>query len=583
MGKLDADAGSMQLPREWVIAHVAQQTPALDTSALQYVLEGDRELCRLRTQLAAAEVRSDGTDMTRLHDRIEAIHGYTAESRAQRLLSGLGFNAAEHDNPVRRFSGGWRMRLNLAQALMCRSDLLLLDEPTNHLDLDTVFWLQEWIRRYPGTCLIISHDRDFLDAISTRTAHIENRGIKLYPGNYSAFEGLRSEYLAQQAGSYRKQQTEIAHMESYVRRFRAKASKARQAQSRLKALARMQRIAPAHVDSPFHFSFPPAASLPHHLLRIDQARIGYDGKSVLDKLQLDLSPGERIGLIGRNGNGKSTLVKLLAGTLLPMDGERLPAKTLKVGYFAQHQVEQLHLEQSPLAHFQDLMQKLDTQVSEQQTLDFLGGFAFNRDMALEPVRMRSGGERARLVLALLVYQGPNLLLLDEPTNHLDLEMRQALCLALQGFDGALVLVSHDRHLLRSCCDRLWLVAAGSAQPFDGDLDDYANLLSREQTAPRGDKPRTADNNDRRQARKQRAQLRAQQKTERSQMSKIEQRLPQLQHALSELEAKLADPTTYANVNPQALKESQLQQAEFVREIYQLEEDWLILSESLGEA
>ncbi|MCG6936421.1 MAG: ATP-binding cassette domain-containing protein, partial [Proteobacteria bacterium] len=456
LGTLQADEGSVDLPPRTVIAHVAQETPAVDQAAIDYVLDGDRELRQLQARLHTAEQDNQGEQQAHLHESLANIDAYTAPSRAARLLSGLGFSTDQHQLPVNHFSGGWRMRLNLAQALMCRSDLLLLDEPTNHLDLDAVLWLEEWLLRYPGTLLLISHDRDFLDRSVDHIAHIEQQQLNLYSGNYSAFETQRAAQLTQQQAAYIKQQEEIAHMQAFVDRFRAKATKAKQAQSRLKALERMTQIAPAHVDSPFHFQFPAPDKLPRPLLSLDTIEFGYTEAPLLERVSFSLNPGDRIGLLGPNGAGKSTLIKILAGELAPRTGTREPAKHLRLGYFAQHQLEQLHPEESALTH----LRRLDPQASEQHLRNYLGGFDFQGDRVTEPVAPFSGGEKARLVLALLVYQKPNLLLLDEPTNHLDLEMRLALSTALQDFEGAMVIVSHDRHLLRTVTDQFYLVHDG---------------------------------------------------------------------------------------------------------------------------
>ena len=423
------------------------------------MIEGDAELCHTLKALTQAEAINDGKKMGALHEKLEVIDGYAARARASRLLNGLGFSTDQETLPVADFSGGWRMRLNLAQALMCRSDLLLLDEPTNHLDLEAVIWLERWLKNYRGVMLLISHDRDFLDRCVNRIAHMEQQGIDLYKGNYSDFEKLRAEKLALQQSAHDKQQLQIAHMNSYINRFRAKATKARQAQSRIKALERMQLIAPAHVDSQFDFAFPEVGFVPNPLLRLNHVSIGYGETTILRQLNTGIFPGDRIGLLGPNGAGKSTLIKLLAGELVPLTGQCDTSKGLRIGYFAQHQLEQLHTDLSPLQH----MQMLNEQASEKELRNFLGGFAFAGDMATEPVGPLSGGEKARLVLAMLVYNKPNLLLLDEPTNHLDLEMRHALTMALQEFDGAMVLVSHDRHMLRSVCDTLLLVAEGRVE------------------------------------------------------------------------------------------------------------------------
>jgi ATP-binding cassette, subfamily F, member 3 len=490
-GEIQPEAGSFDMPAQLQLAHVSQEAEASDRAALEFVLDGDAELRAVEQQLSEAERADDGLRLGELHGRYAAIGGYDARARAGQLMHGLGFSSADEGRAVREFSGGWRVRLNLAQALMCRSDLLLLDEPTNHLDLDAILWLEGWLRDYPGTLLLIAHDREFLDRVTNRIVNIEHARARAYRGNYSAFEVQRSAELAEQSALYARQQREIRHMESFVERFRAKASKARQAQSRLKALERMQRIAPAHVDSPFEFSFAAPAKLPRPLLALEQQAVGYGDRVVLEGLNLTIAPGDRLALLGRNGAGKSTVMKLLAGELAPLSGIRTEARDLRLGYFAQHQLEQLALDESPFLQLQRLDESMrggSARAPEQDLRDFLGGFGFRGDRVFEPVAPFSGGEKARLVLALTVYQRPNLLLLDEPTNHLDLEMRQALAVALQEFEGALVLVSHDRHLLNTVADEFRLVADGRALPFDGDLEDYARWLATAPTAAAGTAP-----------------------------------------------------------------------------------------------
>ncbi|HEV7986309.1 MAG TPA: ATP-binding cassette domain-containing protein [Steroidobacteraceae bacterium] len=478
-GEIQPEAGSFDMPSQLQLAHVSQELAASDRAALDFVVDGDAELRAIERQLHEAEQADDGLRLGELHGRYAAIGGYDARARGAQLLHGLGFTGADEERPVRAFSGGWRVRLNVAQALMCRSDLLLLDEPTNHLDLDAILWLEVWLRDYPGTLLLIAHDREFLDRVTDRIVNLEHGHAHAYRGNYSAFETQRASELAEQSALYARQQREIRHMESFVERFRAKASKARQAQSRLKALERMQRIAPAHVDSPFEFSFATPAKLPRPLLALEDQAAGYGGHRVIEGLNFTIAPGDRVALLGRNGAGKSTLMKLLAGELPALAGVRTEARDLKLGYFAQHQLEQLLLNQSPFQQLQELDETLrggNGRAAEQDLRDFLAGFGFRGDRVFEPVEPFSGGEKARLVLALVAYRRPNLLLLDEPTNHLDLEMRQALSVALQDYEGAVVLVSHDRHLLRTVADEFRLVANGRAQPFDGDLEDYARWL-----------------------------------------------------------------------------------------------------------
>ena len=578
-GELQADSGDFSLPANTVIAHVAQETPATDRPAIDYVLDGDEELRRVQAQLLQAESANDGTRQATLHARLEAIDAYTARARGARLMHGLGFSPGQDELPVQNFSGGWRMRLNLARALMCRSDLLLLDEPTNHLDLDAVIWLQDWLRAYAGTLLLISHDRDFLDEIADHILHIEPHSVQLHTGNYSAFELRRAEHLAAQHAARARQQREIAHVQSFITRFRAKASKARQAQSRIKALARMQSIAPAHVDSPFDFAFGIPKKLPAPLLRLEDAAAGYDATAVVAHLNLSLSPGDRIGLLGPNGAGKSTLVKLLAGTQPLLAGQRLAAQDLRIGYFAQHQLEQLRTEDSPLAH----LQRLDPAAAEKDLRVFLGGFGFTGDMALQAVAPFSGGEKARLVLALLVYQQPNLLLLDEPTNHLDLDMRHALTLALQDYPGALVVVSHDRHLLRTVTDDLLLVMAGRVESFDGDLEDYRLWLldrRRDDNTPTSKSAVIHSAAARKDQRRQDADRRARLQPLQAQLRNLESALDKLSAEKKTLEAALADPTLYQDADKARLKNLLQKQTRLKQALTSTEEEWLAVSEKM---
>ncbi len=577
--ELHLDEGDFSMPPGLEIAHVAQETPAVGCSAIDYVIDGDRELRRLQQQLAAAEQADDGLKQAQLHATLDTIGGYSAQARASRLMSGLGFMPEQEQNPVSSFSGGWRMRLNLAQALMCRSDVLLLDEPTNHLDLDAVIWLQDWLSKYPGTLLLISHDRDFLDAITDHIVHIEQNKAEIYTGNYSAFERMRAEKLAQQQAAYLKQQREIAHMQSFVDRFKAQATKARQAQSRIKALERMELIAQAHVDSPFDFSFPAPGRMPSPLLTLEKADIGYGQKRVIEQASLSISPGDRIGLLGPNGAGKSSLIKVLAGTMPPLSGTRREADALRIGYFAQHQLEQLRLDESPLWH----LQKLDNQATEKDLRNFLGGFDFQGDKVLEPVKPFSGGEKARLVLAMLVYQNPNLLLLDEPTNHLDLEMRHALSVALQDYEGAIVVVSHDRHLLRSVTDQLLLVADGKARPFDGDLEDYRLWLAEQK---KGEEKLAADAApmvSRKDQRKLDAERRQKFKPLYDALKKAEQAVEKYHTEQRQLEQQLADPAIYADSEKDRLKQLMERKVQVDKALEDAEAAWMDAEEKLEEA
>jgi len=576
LGEIEEDAGSFYAETGITLAHVAQETPAVTTSAVDFVIEGDAELCRTLKELERAEAISDGKKMGALHEKLEMINGYTARPRAARLLNGLGFTTEQESLPVADFSGGWRMRLNLAQALMCRSDLLLLDEPTNHLDLEAVIWLERWLKNYRGAMLLISHDRDFLDRCVNHIAHIEQQRIELYSGNYSDFEKLRSEKLALMQAAHKKQQQQIAHMNSYIARFRAKATKARQAQSRIKALERMQLIAPAHIDSQFDFTFPRVGFVPNPLLRLNAVSAGYGETAILKQLNVGILPGDRIGLLGPNGAGKSTLIKLLAGEISPLSGKYDEPKGLRIGYFAQHQLEQLDADRSALEH----LQQLDEQASEKELRLFLGGFAFAGDMATEPVGPLSGGEKARLVLAMLVYYRPNLLLLDEPTNHLDLEMRHALTLALQEFDGAMVLVSHDRHMLRSVCDTLLLVTEGHVETFSGDLEDYANWLIEQRSNEAESACPGGSQLSKKEKRRQSAEQRKNEQPLRRELKRLEQQLANLQARKTEISEKLADPSIYDGGDNELLKVLSIEHTALERQLNGKEEQWLLLSEKL---
>ena len=577
-GELHAEAGDLEIPPGWRIGHVAQDTPALPTPALDFVLDGDTELREVEAALLDAEDAHDGHLIAELHTRLQDIGGYAARARAAEVLDGLGFAQADHSRPVAAFSGGWRVRLNLARALIARADLLLLDEPTNHLDLDAVLWLEGWLKSFPGTLIMISHDRDFLDAVVDQILHIEAGGMKLYGGNYSTFERTRAERLALQQAMHDKQQREVAHLHAYVERFRAKASKARQAQSRLKALARMEMISAAHVDAPFTFSFREPEGFSDPLLQIEDAKVGYGGTALLSDIRLILRPGSRIGLLGRNGAGKSTLVKLLAGEKTVLAGRRLEGRHLKIGYFAQHQMELLRPDESPLQH----LVRQEPQTREQELRDYLGGFDFRGAMADAPCGNFSGGEKARLALALMIRTRPNLLLLDEPTNHLDLEMREALTLALQETEAAVVLVSHDRHLLRTTVDELWLVADGRAQPFDGDLDDYASWLAQRRNAGKP-APAAEQSTQREQRLEDRAAKKsaaAERRKLEKEAEKLEQQLATWQAEKAAIEAQLADPALYANPDRVRIDQLNTRQGELAASIEAAEVRWLEIHELL---
>jgi ATP-binding cassette, subfamily F, member 3 len=581
-GELIAEAGEIDVPAVWTLAHVAQETPATPVPAIDYVQDGDAELRALERALANSAALDEQT-LAELHHRFEAIGGYAARARAATLLAGLGIGESRQSNRVEQFSGGWRMRINLAQALMCRSDLLLLDEPTNHLDLDAVLWLEDWLRRYEGTLLLITHDRDFLDGVVDTIVHVDNQRLVAYSGNYAQFERERAARLALTQSAYAKQQRQVAHLRSYIDRFRAKATKARQAQSRIKALERMELIAPAHVDSPFGFAFAPVDTGARQLVRLEHATLGYPGTApILTDVDWSVLSGARIGLLGANGAGKSTLLKALAGMLAPLEGERSVAQQLRLGYFAQHQVEQLRADETPLWHFTTR----EPQAREQELRDFLGGFDFRGEMAMSPVARLSGGEKARLTLALIVRERPNLLLLDEPTNHL--EMREALTEALQDYEGALIVVAHDRHLLRATVDELWLVADGAVRPFDGDLDDYrAWVLDRARRTPRREpsgvdatKPAT----DRRAQKREEAQIRQKRAEARrpllARRAAVDADIARLTAEKQALDEWLASADAYVEGAKERLVASIERQGELVWMLAKLEAEWLEIAESL---
>jgi ATP-binding cassette, subfamily F, member 3 len=587
-GDLHPDSGSFDMPPGLAVAHVAQELLASDAPAIEFVLDGDVELRHLQRELAAAEAADDGARIGELHARYAAVGGYDARSRAGRLLHGLGFTAADETRPVREFSGGWRVRLNVAQALMCRSDLLLLDEPTNHLDLDAILWLERWLMDYAGTLLLIAHDREFLDRIVNRVVNIEHARARAYRGNYSAFEEQRAAELSEQSALFTRQQQQIQHMEAFVARFRAQATKARQAQSRLKALERMQRIAPAHVDSPFDFEFRQPDKLPRPLLALENQSAGYGERVLLQQVDLTIAPGARIALLGRNGAGKSTLMKLLAGELAGLAGTRTEARDLVLGYFAQHQLEQLASDDSPLGNLKRLGGALATRATEQELRDFLAGFGFAGERVFAPVAPFSGGEKARLMLAVVTFRRPNLLLLDEPTNHLDLEMRQALAVALQDYAGAVILVSHDRHLLRTVADEFYVVDAGRVQPFDGDLEDYAQWVTAQASASRAvdtigaaAETQSADSAEaRRQRRREDAQRRAALSPLKAQLAELEKQLDTLARATQQVQAALTAPELYSEGAKTRLRALLDQQIQLARDTERVESQWLAGGEQL---
>ena len=579
-GTLHADGGEVDIPANWRVAHVAQETPAVDRTALDYVLDGDRRLRDIEEKIAAAQATQDGHAEADAHIAYADADGYTAPARASTLLMGLGFTLEEISQPVASFSGGWRMRLNLAQALMCPSDLLLLDEPTNHLDLDAIVWLEDWLKRYPGTLFIISHDREFLDGICGVTLHVENRGIRRYGGNYSAFELMRSERLVLEQSAFERQQREVAHLQSFVDRFRYTASKARQAQSRIKTLEKMEKLAPVHVSSPFTFEFRTPDAAPNPMMTLEHVSCGYHTdkgeKVILNNIDISILNGQRIGLLGANGQGKSTLVKTLAGTLAPLKGRVGQGKGLSIGYFAQHQLETLREDRSPLQQ----LAAISPGVREQDLRTFLGSFNFRDEMAMAPVAPFSGGEKARLALALIIWRKPNLLLLDEPTNHLDLEMREALTVALAQFEGTLILVSHDRHLLRATADEFMLVGHGTLQPFDGDLDDYRVWLLQQAAARRaGTSAQAADTGGNRKEQRradaqERQRLAEMRKPLQREIASLEKQMEKLTAEKTRLDAVLADEASYKDSNKTLLTDSLRQQAEVKAKLESIEATWM---------
>ena len=578
-GEIGQDKGDLLLPKTWKLAAVAQETPALDTPALDYVLQGDAELQHFQAALAAAEAENDGMKQAELHAKLDEIDAYSAPARAAKLLSGLGFAQDEHAKPVKAFSGGWRMRLNLAQALMCRADLLLLDEPTNHLDLETVLWLENHLASLPCTQIIISHDRDFLNAATTQTLELAQQKLTLYGGGYDFYLKERAQRLANQQAAFSKQQAKIQHLQSFINRFKAKATKATQAQSRVKALEKMEKIAPAQLDNEFLFEFAAPEHLPNPLLKMEHADLGYDAETVLKNISLSLENGARFGLLGVNGSGKSTFIKALSGSLKPQNGQILRSDKLNIGYFAQHQLDTLRSDQSPVWH----IQKLSPEAREQDIRNFLGGFLFTGEMATAPIAPFSGGEKARLALAMLVWQKPNLLLLDEPTNHLDLDMRHALTLALQSFEGALILVSHDRSLIEATTDQFLLIDQGSLKTFDGDLNDYrAWRLAQENAAAAP--AQSNQSQSRKDTKRQEAQMR-QERARRSKpvqqkIERAEKEIAALTAAQQQCEAILSQESIYQPENKAKLQETLAKVNEIKVKLTRFEEDWLQWQEDL---
>jgi len=610
-GELHPDQGEIDFPAKWRVAYVAQETPPLDRAALDYAIDGDATLRKLEAELAHLESQPESTEngiaIGNMYSALADADAYTVQSRGEQLLLGLGFTLDQMQQPVASFSGGWRMRLNLAQALMCPSDLLLLDEPTNHLDLDAIIWLEDWLKRYAGTLLIISHDRDFLDEVVNVVVHIDERKLKRYSGNYSSFERQRAAQMILAAGALEKQQRKRAHLESFVNRFKAQASKARQAQSRMKALAKMEELAPLRAAAEFSFEFREPLSAPNPLMVMEDVDAGYKieneatgeitHKTIVNGIKFSLQIGQRIGLLGQNGAGKSTLIKTIAGELMPLTGDATMGKGLNIGYFAQHQVEMLRHDESPLWH----LAKIAPTVREQELRNFLGGFNFPGNMVTASIAPFSGGEKARLALALIVWQRPNLLLLDEPTNHLDLETREALTEALAQFEGTLVVVSHDRHLLRATTDEFIIVADGKLQPFDGDLDDYKDWLFKTKLGkgtdvlPAAGKANKTDFpvvspvavaapaapvRDKRQEAEDRQKAAALRKPIENKIKRQEEQIAKRNAQKAETEAKLGEPTIYDAANKAKLKQLLADQTFFTKDLAQLEAEWLDLQDQL---
>jgi len=612
-GELHADQGEIDFPAKWRMAYVAQETPALDRAAIEYAIDGDVTLRRLEEELAFLESEpesaANGTLIAELYGALADADAYTVRSRAEQLLTGLGFSLEQMNQPVASFSGGWRMRLNLAQALMCPSDLLLLDEPTNHLDLDAIIWLEDWLKRYAGTLIIISHDRDFLDGVVNVIVHIDERKLKRYSGNYSSFERQRAAQMILAQGTLEKQMRARAHLQSFIDRFKAKASKARQAQSRMKALSKMEELAPLRAAAEFSFEFREPLSAPNPLLVLEDVNAGYKieneidysvtEKTIVSGINFSLQIGQRIGLLGVNGAGKSTLIKTIAGELAPLTGEAHTGKGLTIGYFAQHQVEMLRHDESPLWH----LVKMAPTTREQELRNFLGGFNFPGDMVTSKIAPFSGGEKARLALALIVWQRPNLLLLDEPTNHLDLETREALTMALAQFEGTLIVVSHDRHLLRATTDQFIIVADGKLQPFDGDLDDYRDWLFKTKLANKNNAiatplpatavkskaashvaPAAVSNVDRREQKRaeaeERQRLASLKKPIEMRIKRLEEQIAKRNAQKATVDARLADPEMYDVAKKKELTTLLGDQAYYAKELEQLEAEWLEQQEAL---
>ena len=562
--EIEVDQSTVSFPNDLRISYLAQEVPASDEIALQYVLSGDYRLIEIQHEIELAEKEEKFELLAELYETYSALDGYSAKSKAEQLMAGLGFKSEDFSKSLKDFSGGWRVRLNLAKTLMQPSDLMLLDEPTNHLDLDAILWLSNWIKSFPGALILISHDRDFLDDCVSSIAHLYRQSIELYSGNFTQFEILRAAKLAEIQSNFIKQQKEVAHMQSFINRFKAKATKARQAQSRVKALEKMELIAPAHIDSPFHFTISETEKISNPLISLSESNLGYDNP-ILSKINLTIAPGDRIGLLGPNGAGKSTLIKSIVGSIPVLDGDREIGSNFRVGYFSQHQVDDLDLSISAFSH----IQRLDETKTEKQIRTYLGGFNFKGDKVKDPIHLFSGGEKARLAFAIISYQKPNILLMDEPTNHLDMEMRHALTIALQAFKGAILLISHDRHLLNSSVDHFYLVDNGGVDLFNGDLDDYKNyILDIKSTGIKETKKKSKTSKE---DRDDNTKLLKSLSTD---ISKLEKRLLRLNAKLEEANLKLADPNLYKDDSADNLQDLIRNQLELSNEVELANQQWM---------
>ena len=562
--EIEVDQSTVSFPSDLRISYLAQEVKGTDEIALDYVLSGDSNLIDIQKKIEKAEIDENYEILGELYEVYSSLDGYSAKSKAEQLMVGLGFKSDDFDKPLKDFSGGWRVRLNLAKTLMQPSDLMLLDEPTNHLDLDAILWLSNWIKSFKGAMILISHDRDFLDDCVSYVAHLYQQSIELYSGNYSQFEILRAAKMAEIQSNFIKQQKEVAHMQSFINRFKAKATKARQAQSRVKALEKMELIAPAHIDSPFNFTISETDKISNPLVTLNRAGLGYS-EPILSNVGFTICPGDRIGLLGPNGAGKSTLIKSIVGTLPILDGDRETGTNIKVGYFSQHQVDDLDLSISAFVH----IQRLDETKTEKQIRTYLGGFAFKGDKVKDPIRLFSGGEKARLAFAIISYQKPNILLMDEPTNHLDMEMRHALTVAIQTFKGAILLISHDRHLLNSSVDTFYLIDNGALEIFDGDLDDYKNyILDIKSSDNKQSKKKKSIKDGPKEDNSEKI------KTLNSSISRLDKRLFRLNTKLTEANNKLADPELYSDDSSEDLQDLIRNQLELTNEVEVAEKEWM---------